>query len=414
MPAPIDSVDEALKQWATETQARHIDAVNEHGSMRAAAKALDVNCRAIWQSITSVKRKASIHGYSPDHGMTRAVPDTHVAKGVSTYFDADGKIRGQWVKSSLDEQKAAEVRQAILEAFAEEVRGLAPLINAPEHVRSDLLAVYPWGDPHFGLYAWAKECGEAFDLVEAERLTLGAVDRLVASAPHAETAIILPLGDNLHANDQSNQTPAHKHQLDVDSRYPKVLGIAIKAIRHCVLRALQKHSRVIVRIEPGNHDPEAKWALAYALSAYFENESRVTVDLTPGKFWFYRFGSVLLGSTHGDTVKHDALLGVMAVDRAKDWGETKYRYWYTGHVHNQTVKELPGVVCESFRTLAAKDAYAAGHGYRAGRDMRLIVHHRDWGEIERHRCDVAMLEDGPKEGTGVPTAELPNKPAIVV
>jgi hypothetical protein len=24
--------------------------------------------------------------------------------------------------------------------------------------------------------------------------------------------------------------------------------------------------------------------------------------------------------------------------------------------------------------------------------MRLIVHHRDHGEIERHRCDVGMLE----------------------
>jgi hypothetical protein len=56
------------------------------------------------------------------------------------------------------------------------------------------------------------------------------------------------------------------------------------------------------------------------------------------------------------------------------------------------VTELPGVVCEAFRTLAAKDAYAAGHGYRAGRDMRCIVHHKDFGEIERHRCDVAMLE----------------------
>ena len=53
---------------------------------------------------------------------------------------------------------------------------------------------------------------------------------------------------------------------------------------------------------------------------------------------------------------------------------------------------IPGVTCESFRTLAAKDAYAAGHGYRAGRDMRCIVHHREHGEVERHRCDVGMIE----------------------
>jgi len=242
------------------------------------------------------------------------------------------------------------------------------------------------------MYAWAQECGEDFDLAEAERLTLGAVDALVEAAPPAKTAILLPLGDVFHANDQSNVTPGHKHQLDVDSRYPKVIGIGIKTFRHAILRALEKHERVIVRIEPGNHDPQAKWALAFALAAYFENNERVEIDLSPSKFWFYKFGKVLIGSTHGDTVKHEALLGVMASDRAEDWGLTKHRYWYTGHVHHQSVKEFPGVLCESFRTLAAKDAYAAGHGYRAGRDMRCIVHHKEHGEIGRHICDVSMIK----------------------
>jgi hypothetical protein len=195
-----------------------------------------------------------------------------------------------------------------------------------------------------------------------------------------------------HADDQSNQTPAHKHQLDVDSRYVKVLHVGIETFRHVILRALEKHEQVIVRFVPGNHDPHAIWVLAFTISAYFANEPRVTVDLSPSKFWFHRFGSVLIGATHGDTVKHEKLLGVMACDRPQDWGETKHRYWYTGHVHNTTVTELQGVRCESFRTLAAKDAYAAGHGYRAGRDMVAIVHHRDHGEVERHRCDVGMIE----------------------
>jgi hypothetical protein len=48
-------------------------------------------------------------------------------------------------------------------------------------------------------------------------------------------------------------------------------------------------------------------------------------------------------------------------------------------------------VVEAFRTLAARDAWHAGQGYRAGRDMRLLVHHKDFGEVERHRCDIAML-----------------------
>lgn len=385
-------IDPKLKDYATVAQAAYIDAVNTHGSMRAAARALKLNFGTVRGCIETVKRNAAIRGWAPEYHMTRPVPETHIAKGVSTYYDQEGKVRGQWVKSSLDEDKLEQARQALLEVLGEQVRGLAPLTAPPKHALNDLLAVYPWGDPHFGLYAWAKECGDDFDLNEARRLTLGAVDRLVASAPAAATAIIVPLGDFFHADDQSNVTPGHKHQLDVDSRYPKVLEIGIQALRHAIRRALEKHSRVIVRIEPGNHDPHAKWALTYAISAYFENEPRVEVDTSPAKFWFYKFGKVLIGTTHGDTVKHDALLGVMASDRSEDWGLTKHRYWYTGHVHNSVVTEKPGVVCEAFRTLAARDAWTAGHGYRAGRDMRCIVLHREFGEIERHRCDVAMID----------------------
>jgi hypothetical protein len=82
----------------------------------------------------------------------------------------------------------------------------------------------------------------------------------------------------------------------------------------------------------------------------------------------------------------------MATDRAKDWGETKYRHWYCGHWHHLSRKEFPGCSVETFRTLAARDAWHSAHGYRAGRDMQLIVHHSQYGEIERHRADIAMVQ----------------------
>jgi len=384
-------IDPKLKQYATPTQVKYLDAINRLGAIRAVSRELGVHHATVSRSLKALRAHAARQGFAPEADLTHPVPAPFSVKGVSTLYDSEGNVSQQWVKTKLSDQNAEQAIREWIEEVVKDARGLSPLVPSPETVNADLLAIYPVGDPHFGMYAWAAEAGDDFDMSIADRETRGAFDRLFLSAPSAETGIILILGDTFHANDQTNQTPMHKHQLDVDSRYPRVMLMGIKCVRYVILRALERHKKVIVRIEPGNHDPQAKWALTFALSAYFENNKRVTIDISPSKFWFYSFGNVLIGSTHGDTVKHEGLLGVMAADRPVEWGRAKHRYWYTGHIHTQIVKEFPGVICESFRTLAAKDAYAAGHGYRSGRDLFCIVHHKEHGEVERHRCDIGMV-----------------------
>lgn len=386
------AIDPRIKEYATDTQKRYIDACLLHGSMTAAAKALSTNYNSVRGAIESAEKRAAVHGISAAHDMTHAVPSPFVVKGVSTLYGEDGAKKLQWVKSRLDGELVEDVIREFVEHLVADAKGLSRLIEPPKRASSDLLNVFPFGDPHFGMYAWAAEAGDDFDTNIAEKLTTGAIDQLVASAPAADTAIILPLGDLLHADDTRNRTPQHGNTLDVDTRYQRVVIIALKAIKHCIYRALEKHNKVIGRIVGGNHDPHSSFAVAIALAEHFSNNPRVTIDLSPSLFWYYRFGAVLLGSTHGDKASGQDLLGVMASDRPSDWGETRYRYWYTGHIHIKKVVEMPGVIVESFRTLAPKDAWTAGEGYRAGRDSFCITHHKKYGEVGRHRCDIAMLE----------------------
>ncbi len=81
----------------------------------------------------------------------------------------------------------------------------------------------------------------------------------------------------------------------------------------------------------------------------------------------------------------------MAHARPHAWAEARHRYWYVGHVHHRSVHERPGVLIETFRTMAARDAYAASHGYRSGQDMQMIVLHREHGEINRHRVGIGRI-----------------------
>jgi hypothetical protein len=383
--------DPRLREFADAREISFLEAVEKHGKPTHAAKALGIHHSVLIRALESLEKRAAKQGYSPAHDLTHVVPDGYLLKGASTYYNKDGEKAGQWIKTDIDRDRQAAILREFAESLADGVKALAPITPAPSHVISDLLCVYPQGDPHVGLHSWWAEAGEDFDLKIAERLMCAAVDRLVATAPAAETALLLNLGDMFHADNQRNESQSG-HKLDVDGRWAKVQQVGLRAMLHCVRRLLEKHKRVILRINRGNHDGHSAYALALMISCYFHDEPRVEVDLSPAVAWYFQFGKVLIGSTHGDTLKGPDMLPIMAADEPEKWGETKHRYWYVGHVHHQDIKEYRGGTVEYFRTLAARDAWHAGQGYRAGRDMRLIVLHREHGEIERHRADIGMLE----------------------
>lgn len=307
---------------------------------------------------------------------------------VTVQRGPDG-VERTWERQHPDR---ANIEQTIRELVANLLgEKLAPITPPPRHVEADMLAVYAFGDPHFGMRASIAETGEAFDLAEADRVTRAGVDSLVAVTPATENALLLNVGDNTHANDGSHRTPASANQLDMDGHHNQAMLVSALAWVHAIRRMLERHQHVTAWFLPGNHDPDASFAVAVAVALYFHAEPRVTVDLDRTAYRYMRFGKNLIGAHHGHGAKPADLPLLMAVDRPEDWGATEYRYVWMGHIHHDTVKEIQGVRVESLRTLAAKDAWHAGKGYRSLRDTRSIVIHREFGEIGRHVCSVAML-----------------------
>lgn len=312
-------------------------------------------------------------------------------KGESILYDAEGHEVQRWVKTAKDKD---EQFKAVLEAakvLAEPFRAALPKVAAPKATDGDLLVVYPMGDPHVGMYAWAEEAGEAFDLEIATSTLVAAVDKLTLLAPPAKHAMLLNLGDFYHFDNYEGMTRRSGNVLDTSGRYPQVIKAGIECMKQLVRRALERHESVTVVNLMGNHDDQSALFLSFALAEAFSNNPRVKVDTTPTVYKFHRFGKVLLGMAHGNEAKREELGQIMAADRAKDWGETEFRYWYTGHIHHRSTTEVPGCEVESFRTLAARDAYHTAKGYRSGRDMKCIIHHRNKGEVLRHTVGIGEL-----------------------
>lgn len=379
-----------LLPYCAPAQERALRAAIEHGSYRKAAKSIGVNERTVFAIVAAVRKKAAKAGYAPEHDLTHTAAPGYAVKGTSTLYDADGAVKAQWVKTREDGESLERLREAI-EGLAEPFQGIAKPASAPKRTDADTLTVYPIGDAHVGMYAYAAEAGVDFDLRIAESDLCAAVDRLVAVAPPSETALVVNVGDFFHADTSDNRTLQSGHALDVDTRWSKVLGVGIRAMRRCIESALRKHQTVRVINAAGNHDKHTSAVLSAVLDAFYDKEPRVEIDLSPAAFRYHQFGRVLIGVAHGDKTKPEALGPIMAADMPEAWGQTRHRVWLTGHVHHRRVFELPGCMVESFRTLAARDAWHAESGYRSGRDMHCIVMHREHGEIERHRVDVGML-----------------------
>jgi hypothetical protein len=354
-------------------------------TLREAAEAAGVS----WSAFENRLRRAAERGL--DGSVPKALPIGQKIEGTSTLYRlnerGEWEERLQWVKSK-DDPALQNLTAALKEAF-DSYRGAAKPVPVPKHTDADLLSVYPIADQHNGLMAWGAESGENYDLkIGAERLR-SCMARLVAQSPSSKGAIILNLGDWQHTDDQKNATPASGHQLDVDSRYFKILTTGVQLMMDCIDLTLQKHETVLVRNIPGNHDPHASIALTVALSAFYAKNPRVIVDDDPSDFFFHRFGSTLIGANHGHKAKPADMAMSMAVRRREDWGATRFHYFYFGHIHHETAKEVGDVRCESFQTLAAKDAYSASHGYNSGQSLTSITIHREDGEIGRHRVNIA-------------------------
>lgn len=405
-PIKIEHVRELSKFAQTQNERLFIREMLEGNTIAMSCRNMGINESTGTRIMKRLRNRAAIQGFSPEHNMTKTVPDTHFVKGVSALYKTngeDGQPILQWVKSDRKPEEVKRVIQELIAAMIEDVPKFPEIKPMKRNdYLNDYLAVYPMGDPHLGLLACLEETGEQVSLESAANDLYAATARLVRTLPSCKEALIINVGDFFHTDNKSNRTTRSGHQLDVSSNWPIILKVAIKTLRQCIDVALESHGKVTVINCPGNHDDHSAVVLSTCLAVAYEGNPRVNIINEPKDYFSYRFGKNLIGAYHGHQIKKDRLPLVMANTWPNDWGETEHRVWYTGHIHHDTVHEFDGCVVETVRTLSGKDRYSIDHGYAAHRDMKAILHHREHGPVERHTVTIGMareyLEMMKKEG----------------
>ena len=376
--------------FANSERQKEIGRLMDEGlSSRKIAKQINADSGTVRDAMRLLRDRAGKKDRSEHIGKT---PEGFGISRTTSLYDSDGNVKLQWVQQKQDSDKQLELMRAAIAALSEDLPKLRKTKTpAQSQFDDELMAVYPLGDPHIGVLTWAEETGQDWDLKIAEEKFCNAFHRLVKTAPQCNQAVIVNLGDYFHADNMEGVTSRSGHSLDMDGRFAKMIRVGFKIMRQMIDSALAHHATVKVINATGNHDDTSSLFLSVALANMYENEPRVIIDDSPTPFHYVEWGKCMFGVHHGHSCKPAMLPGVMAADQAEMWGRTKYRYWYTGHIHHDTKKEFAGVTQESFRTLAAKDAYATWGGYRSGQDSKCIVLHKEFGEVERHTVNLAMI-----------------------
>lgn len=373
-------IDQMLYQFATVRQLEILEAIDKYGSMRKAAVALNLSKSTVTDMVKRVKEKAEKAGYVPESNLHNPIPDGLKLAGTSTYYDRDGKVTAQWVKTKEDAKRQAEMVSEAIKAAMEEIPRLEP-IPLPTVLNEQLCNVYTLTDSHVGMLAWHKEGGEDWDLEIAEECLTQCFESLVLRSPDAHTCVIAQLGDFLHYDSMEAVTPTSKHLLDADGRFGKVVRVAIRILRKLVDRALDKHHKVVVLMAEGNHDMASSVWLRQLFAALYEKEPRVFVIDSELPYYIHEHGQTMLAWHHGHLSKNDKLPLLFASQFPESWGRTKKRYAHVGHRHHVEIKEHSGMTVVQHSTLAARDAYAARGGWMSERQVVGYTYHDKYGEV---------------------------------
>lgn len=361
-----------------------LDAFEEHGTQAGAARALGIN------RLTYVHRLEKAQGLGRDALLRRQAyetPDPAIAESMAA-VGTNLIPRLAWAKTKSEDGtsfsvllKPQEMPDDVLNRIREAFEGMQPAqpVIPPERVAEDLCNVFPLFDVHWGMHSWGQETGaDDYDLKLAEADMMRAFEGVLQLVPTGDTAVLLVGGDFYHADDNSAQTPASKHNLDVDGRMHKVIETSIAIMAYVVQRLLERHKNVLIRVLRGNHDEHSHLVLKFSLDQRYREEPRVTVDKSPRDLFMFQWGRSAIFGQHGDKQKPVDLVLKLA-DVCPFWTATPHRFAYTGHKHKMQAERIGGVWWERLDPFCPPDSYGATWVSR--RALKADTYHKHTGRV---------------------------------
>lgn len=239
-------------------------------------------------------------------------------------------------------------------------------------------------DIHVGKLASSFETGEDYNSeIAVQRAMEGVAGIIQKSAGFNIDRIVLVIGNDILHIDTPKRTTTSGTPQDTDGMWYDNF-LKAKKLYVDIIEILMQIADVHIMYNPSNHDYAHGFFLADVIKTWFKDSKNITFDTSIAHRKYVKYGTNLIGTSHGDGAKQDALPLLMANEASEYWAKTKYRYMYTHHVHHKSSKEYPGVTVETLRSPSATDSWHHRNGYQhASKAVEAYLHHPEHGQIAR-------------------------------
>ena len=250
--------------------------------------------------------------------------------------------------------------------------------------KADLVHLISVPDIHFGKLVYAESIGGAgagdYNPQIASEIFRNAIEYLsVGIDSYSTKEIIFPIGEDMaNVDNLSMKTTAGTEQHNSDVYL--MIRTALEAV-FTMIDYLATLSTVRVPQIAGNHDRLISFLMGIALEERYRNDPRVIVENDPVREKVYCDGNYSILLIHGDRMKAKDIAWRFPSKYPKEWGNSIYRYVFSGHLHTNLQTDEQGVIVTFLPSLAPTSIWEDSMNFRSVREAQRQTFSPDRGRI---------------------------------
>ena len=273
------------------------------------------------------------------------------------------------------------LREKLLQEFSK-FSPKYPKVKREKSKDSHLLVIDP-ADVHIGKLCSSFETGCDYNQqIAVQRVWEGVQGILNKSRGYNFDKILFVIGNDILHTDTPKRTTTSGTPQDTDGMWYENFLTGVRLYVD-MINILCQVADVHVVYNPSNHDYTNGFFLAQLIETHFRLCDNVTFDVSISHRKYFKYGSNLIGTTHGDGAKFNDLPLLMAHE-SKHWTDCKHRYIYTHHLHHKVSKDIMSVCIEALRSPSGTDSWHHRNGYQhSPKAIEGYIHHKEFGQIAR-------------------------------